>query len=73
VGDYVNTAAKKELLFFVADAWCPEKTSAAATLAWLAEELGIDFDTYIDESGYDMPPPAELSKLSAVLRYTTDR
>jgi hypothetical protein len=41
------STTKKDLLFLVADDTSAEKTSASATLAWLAEEVGADFESYI--------------------------
>jgi len=41
------TAARKDLLLLVADDRSSQKTSASATLAWLAEEVGADFESYI--------------------------
>ncbi len=38
---------KKNLLLLVADDMSPEKTAAAATLAWLAEEVDAEMETYI--------------------------
>ncbi len=38
---------KKDLLLLVAEDTSPEKTTAAATLAWLAEEVGAEVETYI--------------------------
>jgi len=38
---------KKNLLFLVSDEQSVEKTSASATLGWLAEEVNFDFETYI--------------------------
>jgi hypothetical protein len=38
---------KKDLLLLVADEVSSEKTAAAATLAWLAEDVGAEMETYI--------------------------
>ncbi|MGC9348051.1 MAG: hypothetical protein ACP5JG_07935 [Anaerolineae bacterium] len=38
---------KRDLLLLVADDASSEKTTAAATLAWLAKKVGADFETYI--------------------------
>ncbi len=39
--------AKRDLLLLVSEGTSPEKTTAAATLAWLAEEVGAEIETYI--------------------------
>jgi len=38
---------KNNLIFFVSERTCPEKTAALSTLAWLAEKHGMAFDAYI--------------------------
>jgi len=43
-------AEKPKLLFLVTDDRCSERTTATATLAWLAAEAGIDFDAYVEMS-----------------------
>jgi len=53
-------ATKKDLLLLAADDRSAEKTAAAATLAWLADEVGADFDTYIT-TGQPFGAPASLA------------
>ncbi|MEM2240488.1 MAG: hypothetical protein QXL27_09370 [Candidatus Bathyarchaeia archaeon] len=38
---------KANLIFFVTETTCSEKTAVASTLAWLAEKRGMAFDAYI--------------------------
>ena len=52
---------KKNLLFLVSDEQSVEKTSASATLGWLAEEVNFDFETYITCLLYTSPSPRDLS------------
>lgn len=46
----MNNNAKKNLLFFFSDESCPEALAAVPTLAFLAKNKGIDFETYICKS-----------------------
>lgn len=43
----MNNNAKKNLLLFFSDESCPEALAAVPTLAFLAKNKGIDFETYI--------------------------
>lgn len=52
---------RRPLLFFVSDAGCAARTAATATLAWLAEQAGSEFDAYIPVRLFQRPGSPAIS------------
>jgi len=50
-----------KLLFLVTDSRCAERTTATATLAWLAAEAGCEFDAYVEQEAQGRPDGSVIS------------
>src|SRR5215471_16947983 len=53
--------AKPRLLFLVTDDRCAERTTATATLAWLAAQAGSEFDAYLEQGAQYRPAGGPIS------------
>jgi hypothetical protein len=53
--------AKSKLLFLVSDDRCAERTTATATLAWLAAQAGSEFDAYLEQEAQYRPAGGPIS------------